>query len=94
MSSEFRSCKKLKFCFAGNNGINGSQQPVQVEMKILVGPSFELGFHGIPCFRPVCTDFCEGKVTLGEFGSTAIYLIEDVHHNIQSFILSSNFFNV
>ena len=36
----------------------------------------------------------EGKVTFGEFGSAAVYLIEDVHHNIQSFILPSNFFDV
>ncbi len=79
---------------ARDNGVHVAEQPVQVEVEVLISPLLQARLHGHPGVRGLGANLGQGEIALGELGAAAVHPIEDVHHHVDGLVGAGDLFHV
>ena len=69
---------------------NAAEQPLHTEIVTSSTIFCQNLFHLIPCLWPITANFRKCQVSLAQFCTTAIYIVEDFYNDINGFVGTGN----
>ncbi len=79
---------------ARDDGVHVAEQPVQVEVEVLITPLLQARLHGHSGIGGLGANLGQGEVALGQLSAAAVHPVEDVHDHVDGLIGSCDFFHV
>ena len=80
--------EKAELGFAGQNSVQRTQQPIEVEVVATLRPFAQRPLHLIACLGPLCTYLGQRKVAFGQLCSATVNAVEYIDDNVQGLVLT------